>query len=89
MATKDITDVQVCAAFAFREAFGGDAVEYLRKGTGHPYKVCLRAAERALRRDLIDYGVCIHSGFLTPKGSDLLWADLERQSKEKTPDTLR
>jgi len=56
-ARKDITDEQVVAACS--HGLGEDALEHLMQATGAPRKVCLAAMYRALRRKLIDYGVCI------------------------------
>lgn len=75
MATKDITDLQVCQAY---EAYWNDRsrwpYDFLMEWTGQPEKVCYRAMERACDRDLIDYGTSLRSGFLTEKGKALLAA---------------
>jgi len=74
MATKDITDRQVCEAYRDGWASGGesDALSILQERTGQPAKVCFRAAERALARGLIDYGVSLRAGFPTGRGNALL-----------------
>lgn len=80
MATKDITDRQVCQAYAKSAAERGPdwdkpyswPYEHLVEMTGQPMKVCYRAMERAEERGLIDYGVSLRTGFLTEKGIDLL-----------------
>lgn len=73
MATKDITDQQVCEAFA---AYGGArlpfADERLQTATGQPEKVCYRAMERAYGRGLVECGVSLRSGWLTDKGRAVL-----------------
>lgn len=74
MATKDITDRQVCEAFA--ESLGMDhqrfPYEILEQRTGQPFKVCYRAMERAYSHGLIDFGVSLRFGYLTEKGVELL-----------------
>lgn len=74
MAVKDITDVQVCQAYI--DARAADLrrwpCEFLVERTGQPEKVCYRAMERAARRDLIDYGVSLSTGWLTDKGKELI-----------------
>lgn len=93
MATKDISDAQVCRAVqAYQDAmrpyklksgpFGLFGVEQdptppypyeaLAAETGQPEKVCYRAMERAERRGLIEYGVSLRTGWLTPAGKTLL-----------------
>ena len=73
MATKDITDKQVCEAYA---AYNNDRsmwpYEILQEVTGQPWKVCYRACERASRRGLVEYGVSLRSGWLTSKGVELV-----------------
>lgn len=75
MATKDISDVQVCAAVA--DARIGSvplrpAYELLVERTGQPAKVCWRALERADRRGLVEYGVSLRYPWLTPAGKALM-----------------
>lgn len=73
MATKDITDWQVCEAFAAYQAHGLPfADERLRQSTSQPDKVLLSAMERACRRNLVEYGVSLRSGWLTDRGKALL-----------------
>ena len=70
MATKDISDHQVCRVYREMEADGGPARAdaRLQALTGQPIKVCWRAMERAERRGLVHYGVCLRSGWLTDEG---------------------
>ena len=77
MAVKDISDVQVLRAFdEFKKGCDVEPLRYpedfLHEWTGQPYKVCLRAMERAEDRDLVEYGVSLHCGWLTEKGEKLL-----------------
>lgn len=77
MATKDITDLQVCDAYA---KYNADTTrrefpyDILQRTTGQPEKVCYRAIERAYSRDLIEFGVSLRTGWLTEKGNQLLKA---------------
>ena len=75
MSTKDVSDLEVCRAY-LDCAEGGDEspwpCELLTARTGHPLKVCYRACERADERGLIDWGVSLRAGWLTPKGAALL-----------------
>lgn len=70
MATKDITDRQVC--LAYQQAHDRFPSEILEATTGQCAKVCYRAMERAFRRGLIDYGTSLRSGWLTAKGLEVL-----------------
>ncbi len=78
MATKDISDRQVCEAYAEmrrRRATGETGVwadDILARKTGEHPKVCERAMERADRRGLVDYGASLRGGWLTEKGEALL-----------------
>lgn len=73
MATKDISDAQVCQAYVDASALAGVwPYDLLMKRTGQPFKVCYSAMERAFDRDLIDFGVSLRAGFLTSKGKALL-----------------
>ena len=74
MATKDISDLQVCEAVrASRESrFLHWPYDFLQHWTRQPFKVCWRAMERAARRGLIEYGVSLRTAWLTQKGLDLL-----------------
>ncbi len=74
MATKDITDRQVCEAVQYVKDSGLPVwpVDVLEKRTGECQKVCQAAMERAARRGYIEYGVSLRSGWLTTKGHDLL-----------------
>lgn len=76
MKTADITDFQVCAAVqAYQEKPKGDKrwpYDFLQEWTGAPFKVCYSALERASKRALIDYGVSLRTGWLTPRGKKVL-----------------
>lgn len=86
MATKDITDLQVCEAVLERHwqirKYGiqikltdhpvQDPDEILVERTKQPWKVCWRALERASNRGYLDYGVSLRTCWLTPKGDALL-----------------
>jgi len=78
MATKDITDLQVCEAFAqmrSRREAGEISVyvdDILHQHTGEHMKVCFRAMERACSRGLVDYGVSLRGGWLTEAGIELI-----------------
>lgn len=76
IATKDITDEQVVrAAAAFRDDRGPAGVrtiDGLMAATGAPYKVALRAIERACRRGLVDWGVCPDVAWPTPAGDAIV-----------------
>lgn len=79
MSAKDITDAMVCQAYAetARQRRSGRVNNYeyphdiLARTTGECEKVCYRAMERAVKRGLIEYGVSLHAGWLTPKGEAL------------------
>jgi hypothetical protein len=87
MATKDISDAQVCRAVqAYQDAMqvhyprvwpqfvetGGPLPPYpyeaLAAETGQAEKVCYRAMERAYDRGLLECGVSLRTGWLTPAG---------------------
>lgn len=73
MATKDISDVMVCRAYQqYRRDNERFPYEILMAETGECFKVCYAACERADRRDLIDYGVSLRTGWLTEDGEALL-----------------
>lgn len=78
MATKDISDRQVCEAVAEmwrRREAGENGVwvdELLHEQTRQPIKVCERALERASRRSLIDCGMWLRGSWLTERGRALL-----------------
>lgn len=84
MATKDVTNEMVCRAVhywhtAMKES-GWEAnipwpYEALAAETEEPEKVCYRAMERAERQGLIEYGVSLRTGWLTPKGLELIGLD--------------
>lgn len=79
MATKHISDWQVCEA----AASGHHATDYLIENTGECWKVCLKALERAEKRKLLQV-TCSVSGKLTAKGK----AFLAQARKEQDPDTI-
>jgi hypothetical protein len=74
MATKDITDEQVCRAVADARACDFTAWPYdlLADRTGQPPKVCFRAMERAYGRGLLEVGVSLRTAWLTPAGEALI-----------------
>lgn len=75
MATKDISDVQVCRAvkaFRDRDLDLPWPYEALAEETGQPEKVCYRAMERADRRGYLEYGVSLRTSWLTEEGEQLL-----------------
>lgn len=82
MATKDISDLQVCLAYKEcdyqRKQLMGKLIrvpfpyELLSLWTGQPEKVCYRACERADSRGYIDWGVSLRSGWLSEKGYELI-----------------
>lgn len=74
MARKDISDRQCCEAAQRQRAEKRLTSFILMEMTGQPEKVCERAIERAIGRELLDYGVSVRSSFLTPKGEALLTA---------------
>jgi hypothetical protein len=81
MATKDITDLQVCqavrAGMDHPGPYDGNHHRHviLAAMTGEHLKVCWRALERAQTRDLIDCGVGLHVAYLTDAGKALLGDD--------------
>lgn len=72
MATKDISDKQVCLAYAEAKKQHEYPYIILQRITGQPEKVCLGAMERACKRNYIEYGVSLRTGWLTEKGLSLL-----------------
>ena len=78
MATKDISDIQVLAAYqemnVARDESGltEHADVILQRMTGEPEKVCLCAMERACSRGLVDYGMWLRRGWITEKGHAML-----------------
>lgn len=73
MATKDISDLQVCEAVKkYQNDHETFADEILIQMTGQPYKVCIKAMERADGKGLIDCGVSLRTSWLTNKGLELL-----------------
>lgn len=73
MATKHISDKQVCEAYKeSKEPPELWPYQILQRNTGQSEKVCYRAMERAAKRGLIDYGTSLRSGWLTTEGDELL-----------------
>ena len=81
MAVKDITDLQVCLAVSkykrqIQSSKLFQSVPYpyqtLAVETGECEKVCYRAMERAYRHGLIEFGVSLRNGWLTPEGMAML-----------------
>jgi hypothetical protein len=88
MATKDITNRQVCEAyqefrilldeymnhpdFPYCEHDDRYPYDLLQEWTGQCFKVCYRAMERAARRGYIERGVSLRTGWITDKGKELL-----------------
>jgi hypothetical protein len=76
MATKDITDLQCIEAaieFHRQPIPREDPLEALSRTTGQPYKVCLRAYERAMRRGYLDCGVSVRTAWATERGKRYLF----------------
>jgi len=75
MATKDVSDLQVCKAvqaFRDRDLDLPWPYETLAVETGQAEKVCYRAMERAYDRGYLEYGVSLRTSWLTDKGKALL-----------------
>ncbi len=64
---KHISDRSVCLVFGLFPS-RCDKIAKLCVLTGQPYKVCLRAAERACKRGLLEYGVSLRTGWLSGDG---------------------
>ena len=83
MARKDISDKQVCCAFAESDRQRGPNIgdryelpgEIIHRETGQPEKVCYAAMERAEDRGYLEYGVSLGAGWLTKKGKELITRD--------------
>lgn len=87
MATKDISDVQVCAAvYAYNVDGLPFADERLQVTTGQPMKVVYCALERAYDRRLIECGTSVRSAWLEDKGRALLESN---GAKLLTPQEIR
>jgi hypothetical protein len=56
MATKHISDLDVCKAYIDGKDSGKLPYELLMERTGQCEKVCVRAMERSCERGLIEYG---------------------------------
>lgn len=74
MATKNITDRQVCEAVeaSHNNHFKEWSYDLLHKMTGEPEKVCYRALERAASRGLVEYGISLRTGWLTKRGKETI-----------------
>ncbi len=80
MATKDVTDVQVIEAILqAQKDWRWDACEVLMFRTKQCEKVCMAALERAYGRGLIECGVRLARGWVTPKGHALLESEIPRE----------
>ncbi len=89
MKRSDITDKDVCEAVAlYQERMGklplfSESMNYvefpyqtLAKKFNCDEKLAYSACERAVDRDLIEYGVSLRTGWLTEKGEAILNAPL-------------
>ena len=84
MATKDISDLQVCMAIVMRDYLRGRGLTWLDQYpridqilesiTKQPSKVVWSAMERADRHGLTDWGVSLRGAWLIDKGRELLAA---------------
>jgi len=80
VARKDISDKQVCEAYAEAAkqrrpdwSYNYEMpYEILQRVTGEVEKVCYKAMERAEKRGYIEYGVSLRTGWLTKEGLELL-----------------
>ena len=73
MSRKDISDEMVVKAY--HDAGHSYSIwpeTLLQEWTGEPMKVCYAAMERAHGHGLVEYGVSLHAGWLTPKGKAVL-----------------
>jgi hypothetical protein len=77
MATKDISDAQVCRAYlmAKEESRWQWPYDVLRELTGQHENVCFRAMERAAARGFVNYGTSLRSGWVTESGMRLIEED--------------
>jgi hypothetical protein len=89
MATKDISDLQVCQAYEeFWKGYKANPLDYktahqiLGEMTGQHWKVCDHAMERANRREFIDISTSTNTARLTEKGKALIAAAEGRQAQE-------
>jgi hypothetical protein len=92
VATKDITDRQVCEAVRDWKHTNVFADELLATRTGQPLKVATSALERAERRGLIDYGVSLRTAWLTDAGTRYTavdWRPLRRPETQRPAPTIR
>lgn len=84
MATKDINDLQVCMHARDMDIprrarkSGQHLIERLMTATGECEKVCYCAAERAVGRGLIDYGVSVRQAWVTKEGYELIASQADR-----------
>lgn len=73
MKTEDISDKAVClAAKEYWRGAGTDTPTILMGMFNCPEKIAYSAMNRALRRDLIDFGVSLRCCWLTKKGEELI-----------------
>ena len=74
MAMKNLTDLQVVRAQQqwVDNPRGPWGYEILEEQSGECRKVVLKCLERAVDRDLLDYGVSLRTAWLTEKGKGLL-----------------
>lgn len=77
MARKNISDKDVvCAVSLARDSgFTWRPIDILKEKTGEPWKVCLRAIERAFERGFLDYGVSIEVPWVTEEGKIFLQSE--------------
>ena len=73
MATKDISDKQVCEAVRDSRVanFSPWPYELLSDRTGQCQKVCFRAMERAYDRGYLEYGTSLRTAWVTKEGEEL------------------
>ena len=68
---SDVSDREVCLACRRRSTHEFITDELAKRFPGCPPKVLYAALERACRRGLIEYGVSMRTGWLTPEGEEL------------------
>lgn len=84
MTTKDISDYDVCKAYAMARAINDPGsytmstvgrvspITYLQDWTGQSKEVCEKACKRAYTHGVIFYGLRFDIGWVTPKGEKLM-----------------
>lgn len=73
MKRSDISNIEVCQAVAeYQRVQGNFPYEILARKFNCSEKLAYSACERAEKKDLIDYGVSLRTGWLTEKGKQLL-----------------